>query len=89
MQSKIFLREQELTEFDASLIAQCLKSNSSVTLMDLSDNSIGNRGTASIAESLRHHSSVKRLVFPSSALTSQITRLIRLEAKEPMTEMAQ
>jgi len=70
-QHKIFLREQDLTDFDATLIAQFLKTNTTVTLVDLSDNFISNAGTTSISDSLRTNTSVQRLVVYNNGIEDQ------------------
>ncbi|XP_078381732.1 uncharacterized protein LOC144664461 isoform X15 [Oculina patagonica] len=58
---RIALRLRRITGADAVVLAEALKCNSSLTVLHLSDNNIGDHGAAGLAEALQNNTSLTAL----------------------------
>ena len=76
--SMINLRDKNLTAHDAAVVAEILKSNTSVTKVDLNLNKkIGAEGAKALAEALKVNATVKELLLYSSGIGEQGKQLLR------------
>ena len=67
--SQIVLFNKDLTAHDATVVAEILKSNTSVTTVDLSGNKeIGDEGAKALAEALKVNETVKKLYLRSCGI---------------------
>ena len=66
--TKIFLREQDLSQFDSQLIAQYLKGNAGVEVVDLSDNMLQDAGATVIADAMKTAPNLARVVLYNASI---------------------